>query len=198
MISRRLILTAALGFILSGRAVAGAAMLEFQGQLQDAAGRGLSGTYLLDFVLFDSPVGGSELWRESIYVQSDKGIYRAQLGRVKPIPSENLRGTYRIEAVPPAATGWIARSLGSQTQAAAPAEAPRPAPVEAARPSPPPVEAAPAPATIASPEPAPAPAVSRGKMSWSVCAGSWNPPELTGANPARGLARRTRCGPATP
>ncbi len=161
MISRRLILTAALGFIFCGRAAAGAAVLEFQGQLQDAAGRGLSGSYLLDFVLWDSPVGGTELWRESIYVQSEKGIYRAQLGRVKAIPSDGLKGTYRIEAVPPAGTGWIARSLGSRTQAGAPPETARPAPIEAARPAPaPPIEIIET-STPAPVPPAPAPEASR-------------------------------------
>lgn len=119
MTNRPLILAASLAFFSAGRGIAfGGSVIQYQGLLADAGGRQLSGNHLLAFTLWNAPVGGAEVWRESLYVETDKGIYRATLGRLNPIPSQALQGTYRIEVSPPPGTGWMVRSLGSSQEPA--------------------------------------------------------------------------------
>ena len=115
-------------------------LVEFEGKLADSSGNPLDGSFLLKFELYDAPEGGSRRWDESFYVNVREGRYRAELGRLKPIPRDVFAGGYRLTVSPPEGTGWLAAGVKPPQQisvkpATKPSEpAPR-APEEAAAPA---------------------------------------------------------------
>lgn len=127
----------------------GAEALGVSGRLAGPDGRGLDGVYLVTFGLFDAPEGGARVWSESLYVSASQGEFKAELGRLKPLPESVMRAAHRLEAETPAGTGWAVTDLRRADQrraaalpaAAPPSSAPAPTPEPAAAP----------------PEPAPAP-----------------------------------------
>ena len=82
----------------------GAGTFKVQGRLTDAGGKGMTGNYLLNFRVWDSPLGGQEIWSESIYVETRSGLYTVELGKVRPLPAEARKGTIRLGASAPAGT----------------------------------------------------------------------------------------------
>lgn len=59
-------------------------LINYQGNLTDSDGEPLSGTYLVNFALYDASSGGSSLWAEQQSVEVDNGIFRVNLGAVTP------------------------------------------------------------------------------------------------------------------
>ena len=69
----------------SSLALAVPSKLAQQGRLLDGDEVPLSGSYQLNFVLFDSATGGTELWSESQEVLFDDGYYSVELGAIEPL-----------------------------------------------------------------------------------------------------------------
>ena len=86
--------------------------IDYEGTLADAQGNPKSGTYLLKFQIFPGITGGKLAWESARYVRINNGKFNAELGGKKPLPTETLRGTYRIKAAPPAGLNWIAKASG--------------------------------------------------------------------------------------
>lgn len=78
---------------------------QFKGRLTDSSGSPLNGTFLLRFFCLDG--SGRSTWEESLYVKVRKGLFRAALGRLSPLPAGDLG----ISASPPPGTGWRVLSL---------------------------------------------------------------------------------------
>jgi hypothetical protein len=83
--------------------------ISYQGQLTDAVGAPLEGTYDVWFYLYDAPSGGILLWDEQQSVVVTDGIYNVQLGAVSPLEVTVFSGnTVYLEVViyNPATTTW--------------------------------------------------------------------------------------------
>ncbi len=151
-VARRVVVAA--GSVLAA-AWSEAAFFQSAGRVTDARGIPVEGNVLLDFTL--SGDVGDNSWRESIYVRASGGLYRAELGRVNPIPAELIPRGAEIRTSVPAGTGWNVASLPANLFSEAPQPPPAPAlppAVEVPTPSAPVTAAAPVPARKAPPAPA--------------------------------------------
>jgi len=71
--------------------------LNYQGNLTDASGKTLSGTYSIIFTLYDSLTEGAQLWTETHEaVEVKDGHFNAQLGSVSPF-TMNFKDQYFLE-----------------------------------------------------------------------------------------------------
>jgi hypothetical protein len=59
--------------------------IEFEGKLQNARRRPVSGVYPLKFSLYKGPKGGKAIWSESHFVAVDSGRYVIELGKKKAL-----------------------------------------------------------------------------------------------------------------
>ncbi len=72
--------------LLSGIASGVPRLLSYQGRLADSNGDPLTGTYNLEFFLYDVPVGGSSLWSEShLGVSAVDGLFDVVLGETSTL-----------------------------------------------------------------------------------------------------------------
>jgi len=76
------------------------------GELLDANGRGLDGTFLLTFSENREPGSWNEVWSEAVYVESRSGHFSADLGTIVELPTRVASGMSDIHAAPPPGTGW--------------------------------------------------------------------------------------------
>jgi len=60
---------------------------EFQGRITDLKGQPIRGAHLLQFRLFNSAVGGKEVWRTSRYVRTDAGRFMVSISEEDAMPS---------------------------------------------------------------------------------------------------------------
>jgi hypothetical protein len=60
--------------------------LNYQCVLTDTTGAPLSGTFSVQFAIYDAPSGGATLWTETQSVAADNGFCNVLLGSVTPIP----------------------------------------------------------------------------------------------------------------
>ncbi len=76
-------------FIMLSAIVAFAAvpkLISFQGRLVDGSGVPISdGTHYLTFRIYDVPTGGTEMWAETLAVNTSNGIFSVMLGTVNPL-----------------------------------------------------------------------------------------------------------------
>ncbi len=91
--------------ILSAGPSAASLVYKVQGDIADAAGNPLTGTYLLEFKLRQGGKDGAEVWSETQYIRAEKGGYRASLGGIRAIPEDSLDAAY-LSVAAPAASGW--------------------------------------------------------------------------------------------
>ena len=70
--------------------------IAYQGRLADADGNPLTGTYNMEFRLYDVPEGGVPLWEElwtgSNAVRVSDGLFNVMLGSLNPIPMDVVTG----------------------------------------------------------------------------------------------------------
>jgi nucleoid-associated protein YgaU len=66
----------------------------------------MSGTYLLEFRVFDALSGGSVIWRESQYVPVREGSFSTELGRAAPLPDRLLSDPHRVAVGAPYGLPW--------------------------------------------------------------------------------------------
>ena len=110
-----------------------AATLEVRGRLTDGRGQPQDGACLLRFHVSGPSVESPDAWSDAIYVEVEEGLFRATLGRDRPIPDAVLGGDFHVAAEAPKGTGWqaLASPLNEPTHRAAHAkktEAPPAAP----------------------------------------------------------------------
>jgi len=68
-------------------------LMNYQGLLTDDSGTPITATTTVEFRIWDSPAGGTELWMESQSVTPDaQGLFNVLLGSVNPIPGSALAG----------------------------------------------------------------------------------------------------------
>ncbi len=79
-------LTVALIGLGSAALAADPATVVYEGKLEDARRRPLSGVYPLTFSLYRTDKSTRAAWSESHYVAVDDGVYSVQLGDQRPIP----------------------------------------------------------------------------------------------------------------
>ncbi len=60
--------------------------MNYQGYLTDNAGNPVTDTLNMGFTMYTAPVGGTELWGESLAVAVENGIFNVVLGEATPIP----------------------------------------------------------------------------------------------------------------
>jgi len=85
----RLISILVTAVVLAGAASAHAALpktLVYSGALNDEKGSPLGGIYWMRFALHREKEDQKQLWFEEVYVAVDKGQYRVELGKQRPIP----------------------------------------------------------------------------------------------------------------
>ncbi|MBU6160113.1 MAG: hypothetical protein KGO50_03260 [Myxococcales bacterium] len=82
--------------------------VEYRGEMIDADGHPISGTFPLTFQLFTTPDGTEPVWTEQRFVTVDQGGYRIRLGRATPLPA-NLAGQAMTLAIVLGSSGEIAR-----------------------------------------------------------------------------------------
>ncbi|HAH05091.1 MAG TPA: hypothetical protein DCM05_00975 [Elusimicrobia bacterium] len=103
---RTKILSAFAVLSLAGSAVSAAPRMLFEGRLNDAQGRPMSGNYLLVFKVFDALSGGFEIWRETQYVPVQRGAFATELGRMAPLPEKVLTDVHRVAVEAPFGLPW--------------------------------------------------------------------------------------------
>ncbi|MBI5244360.1 MAG: LysM peptidoglycan-binding domain-containing protein [Elusimicrobia bacterium] len=81
-------------------------LMHFEGRLLDVQGRPLSGTYLLDFRVYDKLAGNAVIWLESQYVSVKGGSFMAELGRTNPLPEKVLSAAHRVAVSAPPGLPW--------------------------------------------------------------------------------------------
>lgn len=79
---------------------------EWRGWIVDAAGRPLSGVFLVRFSVPDEGSLSSERWTESLYVDASGGRFSAVLGRQKPLPEDALDPGFPLDAAAPSGLSW--------------------------------------------------------------------------------------------
>lgn len=102
------LLSVLLPVLLAGAPSANAAgpLIHFEGRLLDNQGRPLSGTYLLDFRVYDTLARNAVIWLESQYVSVKGGSFMAELGRTNPLPEKILSATNRVAVDAPPGLPW--------------------------------------------------------------------------------------------
>jgi hypothetical protein len=69
-------------------------LLNYQGKLVDATGNALNGTYSLEFIIYDLPENGTNLWSEvHSNVGVSNGFFNVLLGSVSPFPTDLFSGS---------------------------------------------------------------------------------------------------------
>lgn len=85
-----------------------AATLEVRGRLTDRNGQPQDGACLLRFHV-SWPAGKSTVaWSDAIYVDVEEGLFRAVLGKNRPIPGSALSEGARVSVEAPRGSGWSA------------------------------------------------------------------------------------------
>ncbi len=76
-------------------------LIGYQGRLTDANGNPLTGTYSMQFCLYDTDVGGTPVdgWCEDQTVSVTDGVFSVLLGSVTPMPETVFDGTERYLGV---------------------------------------------------------------------------------------------------
>jgi len=96
MLKRIIFSALAATFILIGVVLAAVpGEIAYQGVLRDNSGRPLTGNYSMVFTIYDSAVGGADLWHETQTVAVEAGLYNVQLGSVTAITSLVFNGYTR-------------------------------------------------------------------------------------------------------
>ncbi len=73
--------------------------INYQGMLTDAGGTPLTGTYTINFNLYNDATGSSALWTETQSVTVSNGLFSVQLGFNNPIPLYIFDGTIKYLGV---------------------------------------------------------------------------------------------------
>ncbi|RJP63561.1 MAG: hypothetical protein C4539_16165, partial [Ignavibacteriales bacterium] len=73
--------------------------INYQGMLTDAGGTPLTGTYTINFNLYNDATGSSALWTETQSVTVSHGLFSVQLGFVNPVPFYIFDGTIKYLGV---------------------------------------------------------------------------------------------------
>ncbi|MDE2291838.1 MAG: hypothetical protein KGL53_07125, partial [Elusimicrobia bacterium] len=79
---------------------------EYRGWIVDAAGRPLSGVFLVRFSLPDLGSPDAPRWAEDLYVDARGGRFESVLGRFSPLPSDSLDPGAPLDAAPPPGVSW--------------------------------------------------------------------------------------------
>ena len=76
-------------------------LMSYQGRLTDADGNPLTGTYNMQFCLYDTDVGGTPVdgWCENQTVSVTDGVFSVLLGSITPMPETVFDGTERYLGV---------------------------------------------------------------------------------------------------
>jgi hypothetical protein len=84
--------------------------LRRSGLVLDSRGSPLTGSFLLDFRFREGAAAGGS-WRESIYVAAVDGVFHADLGRTRLLPSVRGLTEDMVEVSAPAGSGWVVRPI---------------------------------------------------------------------------------------
>jgi len=68
-------------------------LISYQGMLKNTAGNPLTGTYSIQFTIYDAATDGNQLWTETQTATISQGILNILLGSSSPIAVDVLSGT---------------------------------------------------------------------------------------------------------
>lgn len=88
-------------------AVLSSEFLEVTGRLVDKTGKSRTGSEVLRFEVWDSGVGGNQIWSETRRVHVTAGEYKVLLGKMAPIPSLAELTSYRVVVEAPQGTDSV-------------------------------------------------------------------------------------------
>ena len=81
-------------------------VMSYQGELRDAEGNPVDGTYTMTFTIYDAATDGNALWSETQAVEVRGGLFSVMLGSVNPLGKEVFEGGER----------WLGVKVGSDPE----------------------------------------------------------------------------------
>ena len=81
-------------------------VMSYQGELRDADGNPVDGTYTMTFTIYDAATDGNALWSETQEVEVRGGLFSVMLGSVNPLSKDIFDGSDR----------WLGVKVGSDPE----------------------------------------------------------------------------------